>query len=83
MRYLAQIFAEADGSPSSIRVLMFAVTLMVLGPGCYASVKKAENFVPTPEQIGIVVALAGTKVFQRGKEGAEQQAAPQPPQQKP
>jgi hypothetical protein len=68
MKFLASMLSEGDGSPSSMRCLVFLVVLITMIPGAISAVRTGGNFVPTPEQISLITLALGAKLVQKTQE---------------
>lgn len=68
MKFLAQMFSEPGGSPSSTRALTGLVCVCVVGTWTLVSVRKVELQKMDPELVMLVIGALGVKSWQRGKE---------------
>jgi hypothetical protein len=68
MRFLAAMFSEPGGSPSSTRALTAVVCICVVGSWTFVSLTKRELQKMDPELVMLVIGAMGVKVWQRGKE---------------
>jgi hypothetical protein len=62
------MLADGDGSPSSMRCLVFLVVIVTMFPGVVAALNTGQNFIPTPEQISMVALAIGGKLVQNNQE---------------
>jgi ribose/xylose/arabinose/galactoside ABC-type transport system permease subunit len=69
MKFLAAMFSEAGGAPSSTRALAAMVTVCVVGTWAAVSLRKNELQPMSAELVMLVGVALCAKVWQRGKEG--------------
>lgn len=68
MKFLALMFSEPGGSPSSTRAMAVMVCGCVVGAWTFVTIVKRELQPLSPEHVMLVAVALGMKVWQRGKE---------------
>lgn len=68
MKFLATIFSESDGSPSSMRVAMFMSLLFILVPHAWVQIERKEKIPLSESDVAALAVVLGAKVAQKFKE---------------
>ena len=83
MNALSQLLSEGDGNPSTMRVATLLIVLVILGVESYAALRHGTSMQISLDEVALITAALGAKLWQRRVEGRDVPPPPLPPQPSP
>ncbi len=68
MGFLKMLLSEDNGNPSTMRVVVALVVLIMVGTWAYVSISNKALAPMSVEEVGLMLGAMGIKAFQKGKE---------------